>query len=82
MLYIMKFKILFQKSFYSTLKRCYIYYFFKLKYLNQKGFFNSTFKKHNFFLCEHRVYILKGFKFYINKIKYFSNIYIVIFEKD
>jgi hypothetical protein len=32
----------------------------------------STLKKYNFFLVEHRVYYLKGFKSYIEKIKYFS----------
>ena len=52
---------------------------FKLK----KFFFYLTLKKYNFFFsCEHKVYILKGFKSYIEKIKYSSCIYIVNFEKD
>ena len=44
--------------------------FFKLEYLNQ-NFFYPTLKKHNFFSCEHRVYLLKGFKSYIEKIIFF-----------
>ena len=36
-------------------------------YLNQKVFY-LTLKKLNFFSCEHRVYIRKGFKSHIEKI--------------
>jgi len=32
----------------------------------------STLKKYNFFLVEHKLYLLNGFKSYIEKIKYFS----------
>jgi hypothetical protein len=38
-------------------------------------------KQYNFFFFyEHRVYILKDFKFHIEKIKYSSSIYIINFE--
>jgi len=54
-----------------------------MKNLIKKSIFKKTFnlykinyfptlKKYNFFLVEHRVYLLKGFKSYIEKIKYFS----------
>ena len=51
----------------------------KFKRLFQKVFY-PTLKKHNFFSCEHRVYIPKGFKSHIEKIKHSSSIYIVNFE--
>ena len=41
---------------------------------------NPTLKKH-LFSWENRVYILKSFKSHIEKIKYFSNIYLVNFKK-
>jgi len=42
--------------------------------------FYPTLKKHNFFSYEHKVYLLKGFKSHIEKIKNSSIIYIVNFE--
>jgi hypothetical protein len=40
---------------------------------------NPTSKK-KLFSWKHRIYILKGFKSHIEKIKHFSNIYIVNFK--
>jgi hypothetical protein len=57
------------KGFKSYIKRI-LYYLFKLKYLNQ-NFFYPKLKKHNFFFCDHRVYICKGFKSHIEKITFF-----------
>jgi hypothetical protein len=51
----------------------------KLMYLNQKGLLSYA-EKIYFFSCEYRVYILKGFKSHITKIKHSSSIYIVNFE--
>jgi hypothetical protein len=45
---------------------------FKKTFNQYKINYVSTLKKYNFFLVEHRVYYLKGFKSYIEKIKYFS----------
>ena len=50
----MKFKRIFQKDFYPTLKKI-LCYPFKLKYLNQKVFY-LTLKKHNFFFGKEYIY--------------------------
>jgi len=47
----MKFKRLFQKVFYPTLKRYYVSILsFKVEIFKPKNFFYPTLKKHNFFL--------------------------------
>jgi len=75
----MKFKILFQKVFYPTLKR---YYVIILSWsIEIKKVFLFYIEKTQFFSCEHRVDILKSFKSHIEKIKHSSSIYIVNFEK-
>jgi hypothetical protein len=51
----------------------------KLKYLNKKDLLSHIEKTKNN-SCEHRVHILKGFKFHIVEIKHSSYIYIVNFE--
>jgi hypothetical protein len=78
MLYIIKFKRIFQNVFLFHIEKI-LFYSFKLKYL-KNIYFYSTLKKHNFFSYEHRAYILNGFKFHFKKIKYSSSIYIVTFE--
>jgi hypothetical protein len=49
-----------------------------IKYIYRKVL-NITLK--NNFFKKYKVYILKGFKFYIEKIKYFFSIYIINFKK-
>ena len=53
----------------------------KFKILFQNIFY-PTLKIHNFFSCEHRVYILKGFKSHIEKNKFFSCEHRVYILKD
>jgi len=71
----MNFKKIFQKVFYPTLKRYYI--IFLSWSIQTKFFFYPTLKKYNFFSCEDRVYILKSFKSYIEKITFEHRVYIL-----
>jgi hypothetical protein len=72
---IYKLKNYFKRFFYSILKR---YYLILLSWsIYTKKVFYPTLQKHNFFSCEHRVYILMSLKFHIEKIKHSSSIYIV-----
>jgi hypothetical protein len=51
----------------------------KIEYIYERVS-NPTLKK-QLFSYEYRVYILKGFKYHIEKLKYFFNIYIMNFKK-
>jgi len=51
-----------------------------LKYLNQNVFL-SHIEKTQLSSCEHRVYLLMGFQSHIKKLKAYSIIYIVNFDK-
>jgi len=74
----MKFKILFQKVFFISHWKG-IILFFWVEVFKSKRFFISYWKN-IIFSSKHRVYILKGFKSHIKKIKHSSNIYIVNFK--
>ena len=76
--YPFKLKYLNQKKFYPTLKK-HNFFLMNIEYIYKKVL-NPTLKK-QLFSWKHRVHILRGFKSHIEKIKYFSNTYIINLKK-
>jgi hypothetical protein len=55
------------KSFFLSHIENILFYPIKLKYLNKKKSFLSHIKRTQLFSCEHKIYILMGFKSHIKK---------------